>query len=201
MAKCGVLIEDEHVEEQFAWYEASLPLMERKKRGHFSTPLALVDQILDACGYIVGADLAQIRVLDPACGSCHFLAGGALRLLAFGERTGLSPQERIALVQRNLWGFDPDPISCFLAETQILNHMGGQLITTPVEVGPSRGRNTLHPYTKDARLTPSLHIHQADTLPMPWEPSVDLLFAILPYLAPKINVPTANRAAHGRVQP
>ncbi len=200
MAKCGVLIEDEHVEEQFAWYEASLPLMERKKRGHFSTPLALVDQILDACGYIVGADLAQIRVLDPACGSGNFLAGAAQRLLAFGERTGLSPQERIALVQHNLWGFDPDPISCFLAETQILNHMGAQLITTPVEVGPSRGRNALHPYMEDARLTPSLHIHQADSLAMPWEACVDLLVANPPYLAAKNNDLSGYRCAQRRGQ-
>ena len=114
MAKAGVLI-DEHLEKQFAWYEASLPLMERKKRGHFSTPPLLVEQILDACGYTPRADLAQLRVLDPACGSGNFLAAAAQRLLAFGERRGLSLEDRIALVQRNLWGFDPDPISCSLA--------------------------------------------------------------------------------------
>src|SRR5260370_8481929 len=118
MAKAGVLI-DEHLEKQFAWYEASLPLMERKKRGHFSTPPSLVEQILDACGYTPDADLAQLRVLDPACGSGNFLAGAAQRLLAFSERMGLPLEERIALVQRNLWAFDPDPISCSLARIHL----------------------------------------------------------------------------------
>src|SRR5258706_7495236 len=115
MAKAGVLI-DEYLEKQFTWYEASLPLMERKKRGHFSTPPLLIEQILDAFGYTPRADLAQLRVLDPACCSGNFLAGAAQRLLAFGERMGMLLEERIALLQRNLCGFDPDPISWSLAE-------------------------------------------------------------------------------------
>src|ERR1700680_4931637 len=96
-----------HTVEQIGWYEASLPLMERKKRGHFSTPPSLVDQILDACGYTAGADLSHVRVLDPACGSGNFLAGAAQRLFDFGERERLAQAERAQLVQRNIWGFDP----------------------------------------------------------------------------------------------
>lgn len=184
MAKAGVLI-DEHLEKQFAWYEASLPLMERKKRGHFSTPPSLVEQILDACGYTPLADLAQLRVLDPACGSGNFLAGAAQRLLAFGERTGLLLEERTALVQRNLWGFDPDPISCSLAEMQLRTIIDATCT--------SQDDPRAYP--------PSLHIHQADSLALPWaEPCVDLLVANPPYLAAKNNDLSGYRFAQQRGQ-
>src|SRR5712692_6249574 len=184
MAKAGVLI-DEHLEKQFAWYEASLPLMERKKRGHFSTPPSLVEQILDACGYTPHADLAQLRVLDPACGSGNFLAGAAQRLLAFGERMGLPLEDRITLVQRNLWGFDPDPISCSLAEMQ--------LRTTINAICTSQDDLRAYP--------PSLHIHQADSLALPWEePCVDLLVANPPYLAAKNNDLSGYRFTQRRGQ-
>src|SRR5256885_2199876 len=45
MAIRGVL------KEQVGWYEATLPLKERRSRGHFSTPPRLVEHFLDACGY------------------------------------------------------------------------------------------------------------------------------------------------------
>ena len=77
------MVKREVRKEQSGWYEASLPSRERKKRGHFSTPPALVERILDACGYILDANLAQVRVLDPACGSGNFLVGAAQRLVAF----------------------------------------------------------------------------------------------------------------------
>src|SRR5579859_5271081 len=67
-------------ENALGWYEANLPSIERKQRGHFSTPPRLVEYILDACGYTPTTDLSRIRVLDPACGSGNFLAGAARRL-------------------------------------------------------------------------------------------------------------------------
>src|SRR5229473_2140543 len=82
MAKSEVeVLLDEQLKDQIAWYETHLPLMERKQRGHFSTPPRLVEYILDACGYTPTADLSRIRVLDPACGSGNFLAGAARRLV------------------------------------------------------------------------------------------------------------------------
>ncbi|HKF38138.1 MAG TPA: N-6 DNA methylase [Ktedonobacteraceae bacterium] len=212
MTKVGVLI-DEHLEKQFTWYEASLPLMERKKRGHFSTPPLLVEYILDACGYTSRADLAQLRVLDPACGSGNFLAGAAQRLLAFGERTGLLLEERIALVQRNLWGFDPDPISCSLAEMQlrtIINAAGDHqglgkiphIFLAPPTPPPSP-TCWIHPHSTTDQDTsfPSLHIHQADSLALPWEePCVDLLVANPPYLAAKNNDLSGYRFTQQRGQ-
>ncbi len=174
------------------WYEASLPVQERKMRGHFSTPPQLVERILDACGYTPDNDLARIRVLDPACGSGNFLAGVARHLLASGRNANLSLKEQIASVQRNIWGFDPDPIACFLAEMQlraILTEENSEHYPSPCEH---------HEYTKAV----PLHIHQADGLAFPWEQqeNVDLFLANPPYLAAKNNDLSGYQVARQRGQ-
>ena len=94
MSKSRVL-----TDEQFTWYETNLPLLERKKRGHFSTPHLLVEKILDACGYTPDNDLTHLRVLDPACGSGNFLIEAVRRLQTFCLRNGLSPKKSALLFQ------------------------------------------------------------------------------------------------------
>ena len=176
------------LEKQITWYEASLSLQERRGRGHFSTPPQLVEHILDACGYTPDSDLRATRVLDPACGSGNFLAAAAHRLVSFVTRTGLPQEERAALVQRNLWGFDPDPVSCFLSEMQLSG-----------AVTPSVGSvDTSMPITVSAT---RWHIHQADGLALQWpEPCVDLFLANPPYLAAKNTDLSAYPTAHRRGQ-
>ncbi|HEY0757251.1 MAG TPA: N-6 DNA methylase [Ktedonobacteraceae bacterium] len=147
------------------WYEVALPSRERKQRGHFSTPHALVDQILDACGYTPAADLRQLRVLDPACGSGNFLARAALRLCRALQAQGLKQEEIHRRVYANLWGLDPDPVACCLAEMQV--------------------RSALESARGVSDKTPPLHIHQVDSLALAWQPCVDLLVANPPYLATK----------------
>jgi SAM-dependent methyltransferase len=163
-------------------YEATLPINERKMRGHFSTPLLLVEQILDACGYTPENDLTRLCVLDPACGSGNFLLGAARRLLASGLRAGLTPHALLTTLQRNLWGFDPDPVACFLAETQ----MRGLLSCAHLQ-GMSSVR---------------FHIHQADGLALPWEErtAVDIFLANPPYLAIKNNDLSGYQSAQRRGQ-
>ena len=152
------------------WYESGLPLRERKKRGHFSTPPLLVQLIIDACGYTPDADLAAIRVFDPACGSGNFLIEAARRLLASAR--GLPAGEQAALLRRNIWGLDPDPISCFLTEMRLESLLPG---ACP-------------------------HIHQADSLALHREPCVDLFLANPPYLAAKNNDLSGYRSALQRGQ-
>src|SRR5579885_1831468 len=157
-----------------SWYEAGLSLRERKQRGHFSTPPLLVERILDACGYCPENDLSGLRVLDPACGSGNFLAGAARRLVAFAARAGLGEREMAALAECNLWGFDPDPVSCFLAEMNV--------------------RAQCQPCDSGARL----HIHQADGLALAWEgyEGIDVFLANPPYLAAKNVDLSGYRSTH-----
>ncbi|MGH2506869.1 MAG: N-6 DNA methylase [Ktedonobacteraceae bacterium] len=150
---------------QFGWYETGLSLGERKQRGHFSTPLALVDQILDACGYAATADLHHLRVLDPACGSGNFLARAAQRLCLSGQAQKRHGRQLHTLLQHNIWGLDPDPVACCLAEMQI--------------------RAAINATCETRQTSYTLHIHQADSLALPWQPCVDLLLVNPPYLAAK----------------
>jgi SAM-dependent methyltransferase len=160
------------------WYETNLPARERKLRGHFSTPPFLVDQILDACGYTPERNISRIRVLDPACGSGNFLAGATRRLLAYGKQHNLSNQQLVKYIQHNIWGFDPDPIACMLAELQLHSTFSA---THPQE----------HPLQR-------LHIHQADGLAFPWEQrgNIDLFLANPPYLASKNTDLSGYRSTH-----
>jgi SAM-dependent methyltransferase len=177
MLRIGVLNKEQEraggsgVSDSLNWYESDLPVMERKRRGHYSTPLPLVDQILDACGYTSDADLARVRVLDPACGSGNFLAMAARRLLVSTTHVGYSRREQARLLARNIWGFDPDPVSCFLAKMQLCSQFVG-----------------------------NWHIHQADSLTLHWQPCVDLFLANPPYLAAKNTDLSGYRSALQRGQ-
>jgi hypothetical protein len=159
------------------WYEISLPARERKIRGHFSTPPLLVERILDVCGYVAGRNLSGLRVLDPACGSGNFIVGAARRLFASEISRGLAHHACLASVQRNIWGFDPDPVSCFLSEMQ--------LQTAITEVGAPIPE--YNPFQGAIHCAPTFHIHQADGLALAWGQGevVDLFLANPPYLAAK----------------
>src|SRR5579863_5667485 len=173
-----------------AWYETSLPEQERKTRGHFSTPPRLVEQILDACGYTPEQKLMHLRVLDPACGSGNFLIGVTRRLLLSGKNAGLASKDIIASVQRTIWGLDPDPVACLLAEMQ-LQTLLSTLVDDPHSV----------PHAK--KWSRHLHIHQADGLVLPWEQGiqdVDLFVANPPYLAAKNSDLSGYRSTHRRGQ-
>jgi SAM-dependent methyltransferase len=180
-------------QEALSWYEASLPAQERKIRGHFSTPPQLVERILDACGYTTDHNLAHIRVLDPACGSGNFLAGVASRLLTSTRNAGLSHKAQIKAVQRNIWGFDPDPVACFMADMQLRT-----LLTEGSKACYAHACGTC----KNGQNTP-FHIHQADGLAFPWEQdtNIDLFLANPPYLATKNTDLSGYQFARQRGQP
>lgn len=173
--------------EVLSWYETGLPSRERKMRGHFSTPSELVEMMLDACGYTPERDLTALRVLDPACGSGNFLASVAQRLISSARSAGLSSEAIATTLQRNLWGLDPDPIACFLAEMQV------RTVLAEAETRSQfRRRGPLK----------QLHIHQADGLALPWShaQSVDLFLTNPPYLAAKNSDLSGYQLAQGRGQ-
>lgn len=178
------------VKDSVNWYESHLPPVERKSRGHFSTPPALVESILDACGFTVEqltnrfcSDTPQLntfRVLDPACGGGNFLSAVVRRLVSAGKQAQLCEEQIHTLVQKSVWGFDPDPVACFLAEMHIRDTL------TSHELAPEH-----------------LHIHQADGLAFPWQEEqecIDLFLANPPYLAAKNNDLSFYRSTEGRGQ-
>ncbi|GHO43506.1 HsdM family class I SAM-dependent methyltransferase [Ktedonospora formicarum] len=171
------------------WYESGLAPAERKTRGHFSTPPPLVERILDACSFSPERNLTQLRVLDPACGSGNFLTAVLHRMLLSSKGSDLSQRQILARVSQNLWGFDPDPISCFMAEMH------------------ARELLAVHGLSSSPRSpAPRLHIHQADALTFPWSQAmdekrhagVDLFLANPPYLAAKNADLSAYRTIYQR---
>jgi SAM-dependent methyltransferase len=83
---------------------------ERRTRGAFYTPPDLVDWILDrALGVSTGSTTKHHRVLDPACGTGHFLVAAARRLgdVRAVHGSDLDP-EAVRIARLRLQAEDPD---------------------------------------------------------------------------------------------
>lgn len=124
-------------------FEGVMEPADRKASGTFYTPAVLVRRVVDAginalvasrlgCSdadaerRLAAADpaaltlLADVTVLDPACGSGAFLLGALERLAAFRTLSGESPTDaRRAVLQRNLFGVDLDAMAVRLAELRL----------------------------------------------------------------------------------
>lgn len=196
------------VNNDLGWYETSLSTRERKRRGHFSTPPQLIERILDACGYTPDRDLSAVRVLDPACGSGNFLVAAARRLIASGKRLSYSPSTLMTIVQHMLWGLDPDPVACFLAEMQLrelLAHTLALSFASAQHEENEKDEENKGDKGEGGECAPMrLHIHQADGLTLQWrdgiEHGVDLFVANPPYLAAKNTDLSGYRSTQGRGQ-
>ncbi len=105
-------------------YEAFIERTVRNQKGHFLTPPAVVEFMLDRAGYNTSAVIGE-SLLDTACGSGSFLVHAARRLKqALATATRIQdPLERarvfIAQVQQNLVGLEINPFSCYLAELNL----------------------------------------------------------------------------------
>ena len=98
---------------------------EKKKKGQYYTPPAIVRYILDEVGYREENAIASPnrRLIDPACGSGTFLVEAAQRLVAAYRKAGTQtndPLEVLRRVRNNLVGFDLNPFACYLAEVNLL---------------------------------------------------------------------------------
>ncbi len=65
-------------------------------------------------------DLAQVKVLDPACGSGHFLLGCYDVLEAAWALRGVPPAEAAARIVPALWGIDIDPRAVQVAQAAVI---------------------------------------------------------------------------------
>jgi SAM-dependent methyltransferase len=107
-------------------YQRFLEETERHRLGHYLTPPAVVDHILDVANYkpenlaIIGRD-----VLDPACGSGSFLVHAAVRYRsalrqAYAGNEPEACEAFIHAVQQHFIGIDINPFSCYLARINLL---------------------------------------------------------------------------------
>jgi hypothetical protein len=133
----------------------------RKSSGTYYTPAALVRRMVDAgmaaaLGAAVGVSdeeasvrldardpalvrrALSLRVLDPACGSGAFLLGALERLSALRSLNGeATAAARRAVLARNLYGVDLDPMAVRLAELRLwLAVVAEERDTTPLAVQP-----------------------------------------------------------------
>ncbi|HEY9766552.1 MAG TPA: N-6 DNA methylase [Chroococcales cyanobacterium] len=93
-------------------FERFLDPRERSYLGQFYTSQALVDFILDPL--FEDPDATSRRLLDPACGSGHFLHEAYRRFFKAYERDfpGLDKKEiHEKILARNLWGMDLNPLA------------------------------------------------------------------------------------------
>jgi hypothetical protein len=142
-------------------YEALLERAARNRKGHFLTPPAVVEFMLDRAGYssqaIIGASL-----LDLSCGSGSFLVHAArrLRLALQSSQTAPSPGEcarrYIEQVQTKLVGLEIDPFACYLARLNLFIQLLDDLAFLWHEgENPELGRFAIY-HTNSLEMPPSL---------------------------------------------
>src|SRR5579883_900409 len=102
------------------WYEHGFARVENsRRRGVTSMPLPYAQTLMKWASYVPGSDLAGLLVIDPACGSGNTLLAAAQALAARG-RVRRWGAERVAQeIERCIWGLDPDPIACHVAELRL----------------------------------------------------------------------------------
>lgn len=106
-------------------YETFIDRVARNKKGHFLTPPAVVEFMLDRMEYNTPAIIGE-KLLDPACGSGSFLVHAARRLRQV-LASALNTSDPVTLawafieqVKTKLVGLEINPFSCYLAELNLL---------------------------------------------------------------------------------
>jgi hypothetical protein len=68
----------------------------------------------------IEVDLEAVRVLDPACGSGHFLLGAYDVLEKAWQHAGVEPGDAAPAIVRSLWGIDIDPRATQIAQAAVM---------------------------------------------------------------------------------
>ena len=142
-------------------YNTYVERPEKKQKGQYYTPPAIVRYILDEAGYQTGAGIIgpNKRLIDPACGSGTFLVEAVRRLVAAYKTVGaVNPLQIVERVRENLYGFDLNPFACYLAEVNVLIQTL-DLVKPAIESGTPPRLKRFHIYNVDA-LAPSEGLHR-----------------------------------------
>jgi hypothetical protein len=166
----------------------------RKRYALLQTPVFVERYILDKTltPALVEFDPAALRVrgetfrvLDPTCGSGHFLVGAFHRMAAYWEANGLAKWEAAERALESVWGCDINPHAVDIARFRLL-----------LEV---RGRTGVNDLNRLAGLT--LNLAVLDSL-IPWErasslfPAMDRLAKYATAEERKANADFLGRAFH-----
>jgi type I restriction enzyme M protein len=148
-------------------YNTYVERPEKKQKGQYYTPPAIVRYILDEVGYTQGTAIIgpNKRLLDPACGSGTFLIEAARRLIAAYGQGGDTPRQLLDRIRDNLYGFDLNPFACYLAEVNLLIQVL-DLVKLAIEGKNPPRLQRFHIYNVDA-LSPAsgiLYYARANTL-------------------------------------
>lgn len=111
-------------------YQHLIPATLRHDLGEYYTPDWLANWVLDRAGY---DGKPGIRILDPACGSGTFLILAINRMREKAEANGLSNEDILRAITKNIVGFDLNPLAVIAARTNYLLALGDLLET---QTGP-----------------------------------------------------------------
>ena len=139
-------------------YNTYVNRKEKREKGQYYTPMAIVNYILDNVGYsgraIIGTNK---RLIDPACGSGTFLVAATKRFAsAYSDTSGqiTDPEAVLQRLQQNLFGFDLNPFACYLAEVNLLIQVL-DLIKQAHDQGKRPKIKRFHIYNVDALARPN----------------------------------------------
>lgn len=99
----------------------------RKKQGIYYTPKDIVDEIvkntIDKAIQDKSCKLSEIKILDPSCGSASFLIRAFNHLVELNKKKKkreLSYEEKIKILENNIYGVDLDNQAVELAQLNLL---------------------------------------------------------------------------------
>lgn len=88
--------------------------------GEFYTPLPIVEHLIGLSGFEPVDVLFIKRIIDPACGGGIILATIAEKVVSYALKENKNPQEVLAYLSKNLYGFDIQPFAVTLTKSWLL---------------------------------------------------------------------------------
>ncbi|MFN5979932.1 MAG: N-6 DNA methylase, partial [Pseudanabaena sp.] len=122
-------------------YQQLFPKTLRHDLGEYYTPDWLAEVIVEK----TIKDPLNKRVLDPSCGSGTFLFHAVKNLLKKAEQEKLSISESLAILAKNVIGFDIHPVAVTLARVTYLLAIGRDNL-----MNPARGEINIPVYLADS---------------------------------------------------
>ena len=110
------------------FYQGLVPETLRKSLGEFYTPDWLVDLTVSK---VQPKNWLGCRTLDPTCGSGSFLIEVLRRKRAAAQKKGTSPEDTLAMLCDEVWGFDLNPLAVQTARVNFLMEVADLLAQAP----------------------------------------------------------------------